>query len=211
MIHVTEVLDSLTEQELLRWMLTTPKAKREQISQEAMNVGHVVEDIIYADIRGTGILPTAPPTPIPVLNCLQAWQRFKEQHPTFCADVTGIQTEYTLGEIVGHSDLEVTDARGWGIVDIKCSGAIYPKYWVQVCQYAWMKNMGLNGFGNPAFVGILRLDKKTGQFDYQEITDWQTMRYEQLVFEAYYTVYRHGEKVRERLRLALEKEVLDVA
>lgn len=205
MIRVTDVLGNLTEAELLRWMLNTPKAKREQISQEARDIGHVVENIIYANIRGVAV--EAPISPL-IISCINGWQKFKVAKPLFCSQVTGIQGEYTDGEIIGHPDLEVTDERGWGIVDCKASGAVYPTYWTQTAKYADLKMRSLS-LPPPAFLGILRLDKKLNTYDYQEVIGWKEIQYEIGVFNNYLGVYKHSVRVRERLRLALEQESLN--
>ena len=236
MIHVTEVLDSLTEKELLGWMLREGKATCEKISQEALRVGTLVDLLVQADVKGTPP-PVYLPTDTPVVNSLQAWQRFKEDHPMFLSTVTGIQTELTDGEVVGHPDLEITEPSTrqfsdvplsdhiemrtggittytpgrWGIVDIKTSKAIMPKHWTQVAKYADLTGRPILSSTPPAFIAILRLDKLTGLYEYKEITDLSTIHYEIGVFDAYLTAYQHGQRIREVMRQLAETETLDVA
>ena len=227
MIRVTEIIDYYTEPELLAWKLREGPAKCEKISQEALMIGTVVDGYIKAKLQHeTYILSTDNPA---VFSCLEAWEHFREDHPELVASITGIQTEVSKDEVIGHPDLEITQRvphpimgtytaldeqpiMRWGIIDIKTSKAIQPKYWTQVAAYWWLKGQQtphLSPFNS--FIAILRLDKKTGQYEYQEITDIETLRYEVEVFQAYLTTYQHGQKIREIMRQLREQEALDVA
>jgi hypothetical protein len=71
----------------------------------------------------------------------------------------------------------------------------------------WEKEFGRM---QPRFIGVLRLDKKDGTWEYKEIADETVIRYEVEVFKAMLLLYRHGESVREVLRKQLEDELLGV-
>ena len=208
MISVTECLNYFTEPELLAWMLREGKVKCEKISTVAKQIGSTVDALIQADVKGIVLEPSPVPYSTEVMNCLQAWQRFKEDHPLFVSTITGVQTELTDGEIVGHPDLEITEKERWGIVDIKTSKAIQPKHLTQVAAYFHLSKRNL--FTPQAFVGIIRLDKLTGHYEYTEIVG-EDIQYEIEVFQAYLTAYQHGQRIREVLRQQLETEVLDAS
>ena len=227
MIRVTEVLDYYTEPELLAWKLREGPAKCEKVSKEALQIGTVVDGYIKAKLQKEDyVLLSDNPA---IFACMEAWEHFREDRPELIEAITGIQTEVQKDEVIGHPDLEITQReprplmstytaldeqpiRRWGIIDIKTSKAIQPKYWTQVAAYWWLKGQQtpqLSPFNS--FIGILRLDKQTGQYEYQEITDIQVLRYEVEVFQAYLTTYQHGQKIREVMRQLREQEMLDVA
>lgn len=212
MVSVTKVLDYFTEPELLTWYLREGKAKCQRISDEAKRIGIAVDLMIQADLKGFGQAIHYGLTPVEqeaIANCFNAWQRFKEQHPEIVQAVTGIQMELTDGEIVGHPDLEITQVNRWGIIDIKTSKAIQPKHWTQVAAYLMLK-VGFKEV-KDCFVGILRLDKVTGFYEYKELTDPEHIFYEIDVFRHYWGAYRHGQQIREVIRQLAEKELFDVA
>ena len=98
-----------------------------------------------------------------------------------------------------------------GIIDVKTSKAIQPKHWLQVCKYLDLKYPhALEETPFPYFVGILRLDKQTGQYEYKELTKPLDILHEVKVFDAYYLAYQHGQRIREVFRQQLEAEVFDV-
>lgn len=207
MVSVTEILDYFMEPELFAWYKREGFAKCDRISQEALRVGTIVDQHIQVDLR-TGNHPIFVDGVEPeITSCMRAWFKFKHDHPMFLSTITGIQTELSDGEIMGHPDLEITEKNRWGIVDIKTSKAIQPKHWTQVAAY--FKLSKLNLYTPQGFIAILRLDKTTGQYEYQEVTNPTTIQYEMEVFHAYRTAYQHGQKIREVLRQQLEQEVLE--
>lgn len=209
MVSVTEVMDYLTEKELLEWMLRTPKARREQTSEEAKRVGSLVDKAIQADLRQVEPVKIAA-ADIASANCWQAWQRFKLERPEIIRgiQVNEIQQELRLGDLVGHPDLPYEDEDRWGILDVKCSRSIYPRYFTQTAQYSEMKLMSNPSYINtwPRFIGIVRLDKESGNYEYIEITDEKVIQYEVSIFAAYRLAYDHNFKVREIVRQQLEME-----
>ena len=236
MVSVTQVLEYFQEPELVAWKLRTPKWK--QIGESAMRVGSAVDWLIQQDLRPSmdTIATLSKEEEAAMTNCLQAWQRFKVEHPLFHQTVSGVQTELTDGELVGHPDLEITEPESetlapegaereagvyvyhparWGIIDIKTSKAIQPKHWLQVAAYAWLqasngqKQLVVPHNLSECFLGILRLDKQTAQYEYKEITEETVIRNEIEVFQAYWKAYQHGEQIREVMRQLAEQEALE--
>ena len=209
MVSVTQVLDWIIEPELLAWYKRVGFKKAEEISTAAKQVGSTVDYLIQADIKGTVLEASSVPYAVEVTNCLHAWQRFKEEHPAFLKSITDMQREVTDGEVVGHPDLEILEQGRCGIVDIKTSKAIQPKHWLQVAKYldlAHPQALSATPFGY--LIGILRLDKLTGLYEYREIRDPSVILEEVKVFEAYLLAYQHGQRIREVMRQQLEQEVL---
>lgn len=198
MIRVTEVLDYYTEPDLLRWMQRVGKAKAERISREAIDIGTIVDQCIQDEVR-TGSYRYKDNNQA-VLNCLGAWKSFKKEHPGFLEEIISIQDELTDGKVVGHPDLVMT----WGIVDVKTSSGIRPKYWTQTAKYLHMSRHKGKGA-----LAVLRLDKKTGEYEYRKIDDQEYVDYEIRVFEAFLMTFKHGQENREVLRQQLEEELLN--
>ena len=200
MPSVTEVLDYLTEQELIGWIEKNSKAKRNAIRDEAFRVGKTVDLIIQEDIKDGGYL--VPEGDEPVINCLKAWELFKKEHPEFTASVIEMQTELRCDDLVGHPDFVLQR----GIIDLKCATSIRPKYWTQTSKY-----LDMRWGGTPGFIGVLRLDKVSGLYEYRLIEDESFINYEIRVFNAYRTVFDHAMTTREQLRKQLEEELLNVS
>lgn len=208
MPSVTEVLDYLTEPELLNWFRNNSKKKCEEISKEALRVGSAVDALVQQDIREGGYL--APEGDAPIVNCMRGWEKFKRDYPKFVESVRFMQKEIREGEVVGHPDFIRDEIHRWGITDLKCSSGIRSRYWTQTAKYLDMeRKMENRGEG---FISVLRLDKTAseGAYEYKEIIDFEYIKYEIEVFEAYLTAFNHNVRNREQIRRMLEEELFDV-
>src|SRR3990167_5178159 len=157
MISVTTVLDHFTEPEIVAWWRRKGFTACDKVSTEAKLIGSAVDLLIRQDLRGLSMdtISTLIPTQSEAVHqCLQAWRHFNGTHPSFRASVTGIQEELSEGDLVGHPDLIVQEPTRQGIIDVKTSRAIYPRYWTQVAAYLMLK-VG-SGLLKDWFVGILR-------------------------------------------------------
>lgn len=208
MVSVTTVLDYYTEPELLAWYLREGKAKCEKIGAEAKRIGAAVDLMVRQDIQKLGY--AIPLNDLPVANAMSAWELFKQQRPELVAAISGFQTELTDGEVVGHPDLFITQPHRIGIIDVKTSKAIQPKYWTQTGKYLalWQQQASLT---LPGFIGVLRLDKLTGQPEYVEISNPAILTYEAETFDHYLATYLHGQTIREVMRQLREREALDAS
>src|SRR3990167_1692075 len=211
--HVTEILDYLTEPELLAWMLRTSKANREAMSQDSLAIGSYVDLIIQRDLfpaRPTDDLPQ--PTPaqqVSITNCVNAWNKFKIDRPDITACIKDIQVELEHGDIVGHPDIFYEEDSRWGIIDIKTSRTMYPRYWTQIAEYTELKCLADYKYvDKPRFIAILRLDKESGLYHYAEIADEAQIAYEVGVFNAYRMAYDHNFNSREFILSQLEMEII---
>ena len=194
MVRVTEILDYLTEPELLAWYIRMGKAACKKISDTSKSIGTAVDLMIQQDIKKQGY---AVVTGTPEESCMNAWEKFKHDNPSFISSILSIQTELNDGEIVGHPDIITINQ----IVDIKTSRAIQPRHWTQVSKYAQM--------AKKPKVAILRLDKETGNYEFKE-QGQEVIDYELGVFNAYLVAFKHNTIIREIIRQQLEMEVLGV-
>lgn len=209
MISVTTILDRCMEPELVAWRERVGPKKAEAISTEAKRVGSLVDSLVQLDLKTGSYRLEHLSKPEPeVACCMAAWEAFKIQQPDFRGSVKLMQAELTDGMVVGHPDFIVESELGWGIVDLKTSKAIQPKHWTQVVAYAYLRQAMEPLLPPPVFVAILRVDKATGQPEYQMLTEPTDFLYEWSLFQAYRLIAHHGEMTRERTRLFLEQEAL---
>ena len=194
-IRVTQVLDYLTEPELLNWYLTKGKTACKKIQEESLRVGSLVDKLIQSDIKGDGCLLSN--ADAPVVNCMIAWEKFKKEYPGYISSIKSIQQEITDRIVVGHPDILLEDE----VDDIKTSRAINPRHWTQVAKYARM--------ACKSSIGIIRLDKETAEFEYKRLGK-DVIDYENTVFDAYLEAFKHNMTIREIVRRQLEMEVLGV-
>ena len=201
MIRVTQVLDYLTEPELLNWFITKGKTACKKISEESLRIGTLVDGLVQQDIKEHQYL--VPNGELAVSNCMKAWEEFKKDNPGFISEVQSIQMELSNGEIVGHPDILTK----YKVLEIKTSRSIMPKHWTQVCQYSRM--------ANKSIVGIIRLDKETAKPEHKEFSNNNLTQdgipfidYENSVFDSMFFLYKHNQTVREIVRKQLEAEVI---
>lgn len=204
MPSVTEVIGYLEEPELVKWKLRVGKKKSEEISTIASEIGKKVDLLVQQDIKDSGYL--VPEGDMPIENCMKGWEKFKKDYPLFVESVKEMQTELKANELVGHPDFICNDGIRAGIVDLKCSSGIRPRYWTQTAQYLRMCNHG-------NYIAVLRLEKTAaeGAYEYKEINDLDYIKYEWSVFDAYLIAFHHNINNREIIRQQLEKEILDVS
>jgi len=209
MPRVTDVLEYIKEPELVKWMLKTPAKKRDAIRDEAFRVGTLVDELVRQDIGEGGYL--MPEGDEAAANCMRAWEDFKRAYPLFVPQVKEMQVllEDKENEVTGHPDFVVERDGEWGVIDLKTSSGIRPTYWTQTAEYSEMVRKR-DERTQSRFIGVLRLDKKEGTWEYKEIADETVIRYEVEIFRSMLMLYRHGESVREVLRKQLEDELLGV-
>ena len=133
---VTRVMDYLAEPELVNWFLNTPKAKRQAISEESLRIGTAVDELVRMDIQGEGYF--VPLNEEAITKSMEAWEAFKKERPSFYASIVKkeCQRELEIDGLLGHPDLILERDGAWGVVDIKTSKSIMPRYWTQTAQYS---------------------------------------------------------------------------
>ena len=196
MRRVTDVLDSYTEPELWEWKLRVGKAKAKKISDEALEIGTKVDEMITLDIGGSrNILEGLRPE---VVNAYQAWLAFKLKYPDFIKDIETTQARYEVGDITGKPDIIKLSE----INDIKTSNqlSVRPKWVVQASKYA-VDN-------NKTKASILLLSKKEPRFLYIWWDGILLEYFGRTVFDAFNTVMTYNLEVSEMIRSYMESEAL---
>lgn len=158
-VSVSEVLDGYAEQGIIDWKIKVGKKEARRIGTIALKIGTRIHELIEQDWKnGSYKFKTA--DPIEVKNCMKAWEQFKlDYSPVIKSMETEVRDE--VGKVVGHQDVLMQIGQYWVVVDFKTSAQINLKHWVQVSKYAGMGVI-------QDKVGILRLDKNLGVYEYQE-------------------------------------------
>ena len=213
MPRVTEILDTFPERELVEWQLRVGKVKAKQVGDTAKRIGTAVDLLIQEDIRGSAGMPVEvlmsgmEPT---IASCWIAWERFLTEHAEFLPSLIAMQPELVYEDVTGHPDFVLKRGDGWGILDVKCAAAIRSAYWIQTAAYGWLRRMSFpyapDRSNAPTFLAILRLDKTSGLYEYQELTKPEDLLAAEEVWLAYRKLYQWRERTAEQNRRVAEEE-----
>jgi hypothetical protein len=156
-IRITEVLDYFKEPRLVDWKVKMGAKEARRIGREAMKIGSRVDELIKTAPR-----PVAKPKDsLEVQNCLKAYHRWLDVYrPGSVIPFKRLYARINGVLVTGEPDIIVDDI----LVDIKCAGRVNKKYWIQVNMYNFLKLQ--NGMAGHEKLGILRLDKVTGYYDF---------------------------------------------
>ncbi len=151
-VRVTEVLNHFKEQWYVDWVCRVGKMEAYRTGRKAMKVGSRVDELIKF-----GECPKAKDS-AEVKTAFEAFEKWRDMY-TPKEFKPGVRINGIIEgiDVTGEPDLFVDGA----LIDIKCAGKISPNYWIQVCVYH-----RLAGLAGDARVGILRLDKNTGSYEY---------------------------------------------
>lgn len=198
MTSVTEILDSYTEPFLIEWKLKMGRAKAKAISDEALRIGKLVDELIQSDIKGNGY--AVPDNEKAVVSAMKGWEAFKLKYPSYISEIEDIQIELTKDGIMGHPDI----VHKLEIADIKTGNSLTlrPKYCVQASKYALMKGK------DRASILLLSKTNDTGIFLYiwwdKELIEY----FGGTVFEAFKTIFEYGQTVNQMILSYMEMETL---
>lgn len=153
--RVSAILDTYQPPELIEWKLKCGKKEAKRISTVATKIGTNVDAWIRADIEGKKYPKL---NSIEAENCVKAYQKWKEDYQI---DVSKLRSGTRLfneeTKICGEPDILFPDEKL--VIDIKCSSAIRPTYYLQTEWYG--RELG---YSRKA---ILRLDKNLSMYDYE--------------------------------------------
>lgn len=152
---VTEILDYFTEPELVAWKVKVGLTDANKISRLAAKTGTRVHELIQIDWKTGGYkLKTADNSE--VRSCMEAWERFKRDYkPEIISMEDELRHDYY--KVIGHSDIKCV-LNGTRRLDIKTSGEIRQKHWLQLGGYELC---------DPLFLsGVIRLDRNIGTYEY---------------------------------------------
>lgn len=159
MDRVTEILDRQKEDGLIDWFIKNGKKECRRVSTIATKIGSRVHKLIEKDLRGEP-LGKINPSEFEVTNCMEAWKKFRERHQVV-PDKLEEELKSEEHQIIGHRDFKGWVDEKYLTLDYKTSSMLNLKNWIQVNTYDWLAKW------DTPFVGLVRLDKNLGIFDYQ--------------------------------------------
>lgn len=159
-LSVTEVLDYFQEPTLVDWKIKVGKKEARRISTIALKIGSRVHEIIENEWKEPKKVHLSSKDSIEVKNCMSAWYQFKNDYDPQILEMETELKDDSLG-IIGHRDILLKIGDRIVTADLKTSARINPKHWLQVNKYAHMNN-------KYSYVGIIRLDKNLGIYQYEE-------------------------------------------
>lgn len=177
-VRVTEALDYFKQPWYVDWVLRTfakqfkkhPDVEKAQkfamrdlrrICDEATDIGSRVDELIkeaFSPMSQTATpMPTATKKDSPEVHmAITAFCKWYEVYqPKRITPLTRLSKNFYGLDLTGEPDLDVDGVT----VDIKCAKRMSLGYWVQVNVYRFLQ-------GGGGKVGILRLDKETGSYEY---------------------------------------------
>ena len=167
-VRVTEILNYFKEPWYIDWVHRLGRTEANKIAKASMKVGSTVDEIIKSCPTHSDVWDTewfTKKNSEEVRNCLTAYVKWESVYkPKSIVNGQRLYATIEGYEVTGEPDIFVDDV----LVDIKCAGKISPSYWIQVNMYEYLSYMN-----NPKQqvydyrkVGILRLDKTTGSYEY---------------------------------------------
>jgi hypothetical protein len=174
--RISQVASFIKTEGYIDWCDRTDKRTRNLAIKRAMKVGSAVDALIKEKIQ-------LPPDvfqdfkSIEEENCLKAFCDWSNQNGHVNDVRVGKRYFSDTLKITGETDLETENE----IIDIKCSLAIRPEYWLQMGGYCHL-------LPNKTKVSILRLDKTTGAYEYQSVCDVERLK---VLFVSVLNLYRY--------------------
>lgn len=144
-------------------LLEAKKAHRTK-KKEAADLGTLVHEAIQHWIESGGTMQPAEIADERVRMGLESFLAWGEQH-----DVEIVSFEQVVSDklsYAGRYDLLAKVDGLLTLVDFKTSSGIWPEYWMQTAAYASCLQE------NVQAVAVLRIDKETGDIEYEERLDW---------------------------------------
>ena len=173
-VRVTEPLNYFKEPWYIEWLMREvsvafkdigdiEKAKKfalskiKKASDDGLDIGTRVDELIKTDTA---------PSQKDSIEVVTAWNAYGKWRAIYQPKsiIIGTRQYATINgaEVTGEPDLFVDDV----LVDVKCASKISQNYWVQVNMYRVLPHYPMAPILHKSKVGILRLDKITGSYEY---------------------------------------------
>lgn len=168
--RVTEVLDYFYPPELVRYIANIGWGKSQAQLKRTGSASTRVHKLIY-DQHKKGRYKLRASDSFEVKSAMQAWDFFKRDYDPIVLDMEHREYDGDLG-VTGQWDMfcvidRALDGRKVGntLLDLKSTGAIRMKNWVQAGMYARMKQ-NRDGVKIDS-LAILRLDRNLGEYQFE--------------------------------------------
>lgn len=159
--RVTSVLDYFANPKLVEWKVKLGKTESNKVGKVAKQIGTRVDGLIKKHIE-TGKMTLSKNDSSSVVNCVRGYLQWVKDHSP---KIIGTDKTLFWEELGVAGTLDLLHSSD-GVIDIKCSTSIRKNYWIQVAIYTKMLlTKGLK-YDN---MGVLRLDKMTGDYEYKVV------------------------------------------
>lgn len=155
--RVTSILDYFALPELVDWKIKKGKAQASKEGKTAKAIGTRVHNLAHVKyVKGKYNFVKADSES--VRNCMRAYDRW---HNIYNPKILDMEKTIFCDKygIAGTYDMYLPNQMN----DIKTSNAIRPQYWIQLAVYAHIIGLPIEK------LGIIRLDKFTGEYEYKVI------------------------------------------
>ena len=154
---LTEILDYFAEPKLVSWKVKVGLREANRISRLTAKTGTRVHQLIHKDWK-EGAYKLAKADSYEVKSCMQGWEQFKKDHAPV---ITAMEFEEKNEDmkILCHPDMQL----GSELVELKTSGFIKPKHWIQL---GTQKCTMLHNGNQVSKTSVLRLDRNIGTYEY---------------------------------------------
>lgn len=188
---VAKSLDCLSE-ELLDEIEMEAKASYRKKSTEAMDIGTRVHTIIETWIESDGVLTLDEVIDPYAKRGLEAFLSWGEEH-----DIEIISYEQVVTDnryYAGRYDLLAKVDGKLTLVDFKTSTGIWFTYWLQLGGYAVALDETVES------IAVLRIDKETGELEYQSRDHWMMYAQAFVQLAHYYETHKLLEEVEKEIK-----------
>ena len=158
MTRVTEILGYFQEPQLVDWRIRVGNKEARRISTMTAKTGTRVHELIYNEWK-EGMYKLKKADSLEVRNCMQGWEQFKKDYSPTIHNME-YEVMHEVESIVGHIDMLATIGIKKCIIDIKTSGNIRSKHWLQLGAY-----YSLASESSIEEVAVLRLDRNLGLYE----------------------------------------------
>lgn len=158
--RVSTILDAYKEPGLIDWEYRVGKKQAGQVKRSATKIGSRVHGLIE-DFYVKGSYELAAKELPDVVNCMKAFDRWQEDYGI---EIVGTEEKRYCEELLvaGTSDLRAKSM----MIDIKTSGKISDKYWLQLAIYSNMYFEEIGEIPDNWKLAVLRLDKNLGEYEW---------------------------------------------
>lgn len=181
--RLTHVIDYFIPPELCNYLVRTGKKESGKIKKQTAKLGTRSHKLIEDDFLNGGYKLVKADS-YEVRQAMEAWEKFKKEY-----DLKIVDMEKRL-----YSDVYMVTARRdmlavingkRTLLDLKVTGAIRPKNWIQVAMNALFEEE--NGGEHIDELAILRLHKNLGEYEFVSRPNEDRYR---IVFEGMLNAYR---------------------
>ena len=182
-LRLTQVLDYFIPPELCNYLVRTGKKESGKIKRQTAKLGTRSHGLVEEDFLKGGYKLRKSDS-YEVRQSMEAWEKFKKEYDVRIVDME--KRIYSKRYMVtARRDMLAVINGERTLLDLKITGAIRPKNWIQVAMNALFEEE--NGGEHIDKLAILRLHKNLGDYEFVKRDNEDRYR---VVFEGLLSAYR---------------------